>query len=61
MFQAANSPSGLRQKEQALSYVQAEENCSHFISICELDTVPQFSNIFLQFYEFLLENSKKHR
>lgn len=48
-FQATNYYSGLGQKEQALSYVQAEENCSHLISICELENVTHFSNVFLQF------------
>ena len=47
-FQATNSYSGLRQKKQAFSYMQAEENCSHFISVCDLGNVTHFSNIFSQ-------------
>lgn len=48
MFQATNSFSEPRQQEQALRCAQAEENCSHLISVSELDTVTH-SNVFSLF------------
>lgn len=55
MFWATNSFSELRQQEQALSYVQAE-NCSHLISVSELDTVTH-SKVCHCSYELGFENS----